>query len=64
MGIVKTAWIVGVVQAFKKLAFLQPLAPTQSEPPFIIAQTIVLVIFVVLGIIAGIRFHPQAARLA
>ena len=52
---------VGVVQAFKQIAFLQPLAPTQSEPPFIIAQTIVLVIFVVLGILAVIRFHPQRA---
>jgi hypothetical protein len=50
---------VGVVQAFRQLSSLQPLAPTQSEPPFIIAQTIVLVIFVVLGILAVIRFHPE-----
>ena len=33
---------VAVVQAFQKLAFLQPFAPTQSEPPFIVAQALVL----------------------
>jgi hypothetical protein len=52
---------VGVVQAFQKLSFLQPLAPTQSEPPFIIAQTVVLLLFVILGIVAVRRFHPYGA---
>jgi hypothetical protein len=52
---------VGVVQAFQKLSFLQPLAPTQSEPPFQIAQVAVLAIFVVLGLLAVRRFHPPAA---
>ena len=50
---------VGVVQAFQKLPFLQPLAPTQSEPPFLIAQVAVLVIFIALGILAAIRFGPE-----
>jgi hypothetical protein len=49
---------VGVVQAFLKVPFLNALAPTQSEPPFAIAQGIVLVIFVVLGILAVRSFHP------
>jgi hypothetical protein len=49
---------VGVVQAFQKLPFLQALAPTQSEPPFIIAQVAVLIIFVALGTLAVIKFHP------
>ena len=49
---------VGVVQAFQKLGVLQPLAPTQSEPPFVAAQVIVLVAFVVLGIVAVLKFHP------
>src|SRR5215475_6491089 len=40
---------VGVTQAFQKLPFLQPLAPTQSEPPFLIAQIVVLVAFIALG---------------
>jgi len=55
---------VGVVQAFQKLSFLQPLAPTQSEPPFLIAQIAVLVIFIGLGFIAFRRFHPFEARTA
>src|SRR3984957_5644315 len=50
---------VGVAQAFQKLPFLQPLAPTQSEPPFLVTQVAVLVIFVALGILAAIRFHPE-----
>jgi hypothetical protein len=40
---------VGVAQAFAKIGALQALAPTQSEPPFAIAQGIVLVLFVALG---------------
>jgi hypothetical protein len=51
---------VGVVQSFQKLAFLKPLAPTQSEPPFLVTQLAVLAAFVVLGILAVMRFHPQA----
>jgi hypothetical protein len=49
---------VGVVQAFQKLAFLRPLAPTQSEPPFAAAQLVVLAIFLLLGVLAAIRFRP------
>ena len=49
---------VGIVQAFQKLSFLQPLAPTQSEPTFIVAQVAVLVIFVGLGAVALKSFHP------
>jgi hypothetical protein len=51
---------VGVVQAFQKLSALQALAPTQSEPPFLVAQILVMAIFVVLGILAVRRFHPVA----
>jgi hypothetical protein len=51
---------VGVVQAFQKLSPLHALAPTQSEPPFLVAQILVMAIFVVLGILAVRRFHPQA----
>ena len=47
---------VGVVQAFQKLPFLQPL---QGQPPFVVAQVAVLVLFVALGILAAIRFHPR-----
>ena len=51
---------VGVVQAFQKLPPLASLAPTQSEPPFLIAQAVVLVIFVGLGIAAVRSFLPPA----
>jgi hypothetical protein len=51
---------VGVIQAFSKLSFLHSLAPTQSEPAFLIAQIVVLVAFVALGIMAVSRFHPKA----
>lgn len=50
---------VGVVQAFQKLAFLQPFAPTQSEPPFVVAQLIVLAIFAALGFLAVRGFRPD-----
>jgi hypothetical protein len=51
---------VGVVQAFEKVPFLSRLAPTQSEPPFLVAQLIVMAIFVVLGLLAAMRFRPAA----
>ena len=35
---------VGVVQAFQTLPFLQPLTPTQSGPPFIVATIVALAI--------------------
>jgi putative exporter of polyketide antibiotics len=51
---------VGVVQAFQKLAPFNRLAPTQSEPPFAVAQLLVLALFLVLGVRAVKRFHPAA----
>jgi hypothetical protein len=51
-----------VAQAFQKVPALHDLAPTQSEPPFAVAQGIVLIIFVVLGIRAVKGFHPGLAR--
>ena len=37
---------VAVVQAFQKVPALHALAPTQSEPPFAVAQLVVLVLMV------------------
>jgi hypothetical protein len=51
---------VAVAQAFQKLSVLHALAPNGSEPPFLVAQIVVLVIFVALGIAAVKRFYPQA----
>ncbi|HTD21312.1 MAG TPA: hypothetical protein VK738_01575 [Terriglobales bacterium] len=55
---------VGVFQAFEKVPALKALAPTQSEPPFKLAQLTVLVLFVVLTIVAAIKFRPQSVRAA
>ena len=52
---------VGVVQAFGKISVLNALAPTQSEPPFAIAQGLVLLAFIVIIVLAAIRFRPSAA---
>ena len=50
-----------IVQLFLKVSFLQPLAPTQSEPPFLIAQIAALLAFIYLGYAGIRRFHPQTA---
>ena len=46
-----------VVQAFLKVPAMHALAPNGSEPPFAIAQGVVLVVFVALGYLAIRRFH-------
>ena len=50
---------VGVVQSFLKVPVLKALAPTQTEPPFVVSKGIVLVLFVGLAIIAAIRFRAE-----
>lgn len=47
-----------IVQAFQKLPPLKALAPTQTEPPFAVAQGVNLVAFLVLGYLATKRFQP------
>ncbi|SRR5258706_1373484 len=49
-----------VVQAFAKLEPLKAIAPTQAEPPFVIAQGVVLLLYIALGILAVKKFHPRA----
>ncbi len=49
---------VAVFQAFLKVPALHALAPTGSEPPFAIAQGVVLVAFVAFGVIASRSYHP------
>jgi hypothetical protein len=53
-----------IVQMFRKVPALKAMAPTQSEAPFKIAQLVVLALFVVLAILASIRFHDAALRTA
>jgi hypothetical protein len=51
-----------VGQSFQKVPALKAMAPTQSEPPFLIAQVVVLLGFVVLTIAAAKKFHPEPVR--
>ena len=50
---------VAVVQAILKVPALHAMAPTQTEPPFKLAQLVVLALFVLLGIVAAIRFRSE-----
>jgi hypothetical protein len=54
---------VAVVQSFLKIPALHALAPRQTEPPFVASQGIVLVAFIVLAIVAAIRFRGEGADL-
>jgi len=53
-----------VAQIFMKVPAANALAPTQKEPPFLIAQLVVMAIFIVLGIFAmkKFRFEPAVTR--
>jgi hypothetical protein len=53
---------VGVVQSFEKIPALHAMAPTQTEQPFKLTQLVVLALFVVLAIVAVIRFRPEPSQ--
>jgi hypothetical protein len=53
---------VGIVQAFQKVPALKAIAPMQTDPPFAITQLVVLVLFILIGIVAAIRFRPELTR--
>ncbi len=55
---------VGIVQAFLKVSALRTIAPTQSEPPFVVTQLFVMALFIVLAIAAAIRFRMEQFRSA
>jgi len=55
---------VAVVQAFEKIPALKALAPTQKEPLFLVAQLVVLALFVGFTILAAKRFDIESARAA
>jgi hypothetical protein len=51
-----------IAQLFMKIPALKALAPTQSEPPFLVTQIVVMLIFIVLGFPAAKRFHAEAVH--
>ena len=50
-----------IAQLFKKVPALAARAPTLSEPPFAIAQVVLLVIFIALAVVAARSFRRAAA---
>jgi hypothetical protein len=65
--VVLSLWLnvfVLIAQLFMKVPALHPLAPTGSEPPFLIAQTVVMIIFIALAILAAKNFRGDAVRAA
>ena len=67
VGAVLVLWlncVVAVIQFFQKVEFLNVLAPTQSEPPFVFTQIIVLALLSVLTVVAALRFqrNPRLTR--
>jgi hypothetical protein len=53
-----------IVQAFEKVPALNALAPTQKEPPFLVAQVVVLLLFIAVTVLAVKKFHTVTARAA
>jgi hypothetical protein len=53
-----------VAQLFMKVPALKALAPTQSEPPFMLTQLVVLVFFVVLTIAVAKKFRGEPGHAA
>jgi len=51
-----------VVQAFLKVPALKALAPTQTEPPFLVAQLVVLAVFIALSVLAVKRFRDKPVQ--
>ena len=51
-----------IVQLFLKVPSLKAIAPTQSEPPFQMAQLTGLLLFAVLAVRAAIKFRGEPLR--
>ena len=47
-----------------KVPALHRLAPTGSEPPFLMTQTIMMIIFITLAVLAAKNFRVDIARAA
>jgi hypothetical protein len=53
-----------IAQSFMKTPALKALAPTQSEPPFLVTQVVVMLIFTVFAVLAVKRFPAEAVHAA
>ena len=50
-----------VAQTFAKVSDLNALAPTQSESPFAVTQAVVLAVFILMAVVAVVKFRPVTA---
>jgi len=50
---------VAVMQSFLKIPAVHALAPTQKEPPFLVAQLVVMAIFAMIGVFAVKKFRLE-----
>jgi len=55
-------FLVLIVQSFQKVPFLHALAPNQNEPPFLVAQIVSMLAFIILSILAVLRFKGRPAE--
>jgi hypothetical protein len=55
---------VAVIQAFENVGVLRAMAPTQSEPPLVFTEAIVLGLFTLIAILAVMSFPSEAVRAA
>jgi hypothetical protein len=53
--------VVLIVQMFLKIPVLHALAPTQSEPAFLLTQVVALAVFLMLGVLGVVRFRGVVA---
>ena len=53
-----------IAQLFLKVAALKAMAPTQSEPPFLVAQLVCMALFVALAIASAIKSRNETIRTA
>jgi hypothetical protein len=56
-------FVVLIVQSFQKVTPLHALAPNQNEPPFLAAQVVSMVLFIVLGTLAVKKFRAESLGL-
>jgi hypothetical protein len=57
-------FVVLIVQSFQKVTALHALAPNQTEPPFLAAQIVSMVTFIVLGTLAVKNFRAMPLGVA
>ena len=57
-------FVVLIVQSFQKVAPLHALAPNQNEPPFLAAQVVSMIAFIVLGTLAVKKFRAESPGFA